>query len=261
MLNVTCDVSEQVAGLEKMLGDDLPYTIARFLTMEAQSGQEATRAAEPGIFKLRNDWTVRNTKITPARKETQFAEVYTDTENRKTGAPDYLPRQQDGGNKVPIAGHNFIAIPTTYLRKYASDSKPIPDNLRPKALLPPGIGAAQIGVNYGGAFRGGRANGEHRVLGKATIKKLGNGEFVAFFQFTKNGTLCLFVRHGGMNWHGKQDAEPWYIMVREAAIKARFPMEAIVQTAVEADQEKNFDRAAAEVLVNNALKAGFQVRF
>jgi hypothetical protein len=260
VLNISCDISGPLAGIDELLGNDLPFTIARFLTLQAQSGQAAARAGERTLFKLRNDWTTQNTKITPAKKDTLFSEVYTDTSNHKTGAPDYLPRQQSGGDKVPVAGHNFLAIPTRYLRKYASDSKPIPDNLRPKALLPPGA-TAQIGVHYAGAFRGGRGNGEHRVLGKATLKKLGNGEFVAFFQFTKSGTLCLFVRHGGIGYGGAHDAEPWYVMVREARIKAIFPMEELVEKAVEADMEKNFDRAAAEVLVNNALKNGFRVKF
>lgn len=257
-LSLHCDIREPLAGLEQMLGEDLPFTIARFLTLQAQSGQAAVRSAERTVFKLRNDWTTQNTKITPARKDTLFSEVYTDTSNRKSGAPDYLPIQDTGGEKVPVAGHTFLAIPTRYLRRYASGI--IPDNLRPKALLPPGI-TAQIGVGYGGAFRGGRSNGEHRVLGRQTLKKLGNGEFVAFFQVAKSGTLCLFVRHGGIGYKGAQDAEPWYLMVREAHIKARFPMEELVATAVDENMQTNFDRAAAEVLVNNALKHGFRVQF
>lgn len=247
-------------GIEQMLGDDLPFTIARFLTMEAQDGQAAAREGEQRTMKLRNDWTQRNTKITPATKQNLFSEVYTDTANYKTGAPDYLPRQQDGGERVPLAGHKFLAIPTRYLRKYAPDSKPIPDNLRPLALLPAG---AEAGQHYAGTFNAGsRSSGTHRVITRGTLKKLGNADFVAFIQTTRSGTLCIFVRHGGMGYQGgSQDAEPWYTLVREAHLKSRFPMEELVRQAVEAGLENNFNRAAAEILVNNALKNGLSVRF
>ncbi|HZL20545.1 MAG TPA: hypothetical protein VFG23_22630 [Polyangia bacterium] len=259
MLTLICDISVPLAGVDKLLADDLPFTIARFLTMQAQSGQQAARAGEKSVFKLRNDWTVRNTKITPAKKDTQFSEVYTDTSNHKTGAPDYLPRQDQGGEKVPVAGHRFLAIPTRYLFKYAPQNRPIPDNLRPKALLPTG---ADIGQQFAGSFSAGARGTVHRVIGKATLRKLGSSDFVAFVQHTKSGTLCIFVRHGGMGYKGgSQDAEPWYTLVREAHIKPRFPMEDLVQRALDTNLDKNFDRAAAEVLVGNALKSGFRVRF
>jgi len=256
VITLKCDLGDVPGGIEKMLGDDLPFTIARFLTMQAQSGQTAARAGEKGVFKLRNDWTVRMTKITPAKKETQFSEVYTDTSNWKTGAPDYLPRQDTGGEKVPLAGHTFLAIPTRYLRNVAPGV--LPDALRPKNLLPPGV---EIGVKYSGSFAA-RGDRPRRGDTKAMRKRLVNGEFVAFIQQTQAGTLCIFVRHGGIGYHGgSQDAEPWYVLVRHAHIKPRFPMEDLVAAAVAADQEKNFTRAAAEVLVNNALKSGMRVTF
>jgi hypothetical protein len=256
MLSLKADISGPLQGIEQLLVEDLPFTIARFLTMQAQSGQEAARAGERSVFKLRNDWTTQQTKITPAKKTTLFSEVFTDTSNRKTGAEDYLPRQDEGGEKVPIAGHNFLAIPTRYLRRIAPGI--IPDSLRPKALLPPGV---QMGATYTGSFvvKGVRPR---RALGRDARKKLGSNDFAAFIQTTKAGTLCIFVRHGGVgNIRGVADAEPWYTLVRSAHIRPRFPMEDLVQAAVDANLDKNFDRAAAEVLVNNALKSGLQVRF
>lgn len=255
-MNLSCDISEPLKGIEQLLGDDLPFTIARYLTMQAQSGQEAARAKERTVFRLRNDWTTQNTKITPAKKGSLFSEVYTDTSNRKTGAGDYLPRQDEGGDKVPLAGHRFLAIPTRYLRKVASGI--IPDALRPKNLLPPGI---NIGEEATGSFRAPKGTRPRRGLSRDTRKKLAESEFVAFVQYTKSGTLCIFVRHGGIGYRSAEAAEPWYTLVKEAHIKARFPMEQVVQTALEQNSEANFNRAAAEVLVNNALKSGLQVRF
>ena len=258
LLNLKTDLGDIPAGLEQMLADDLPFTIALFLTYQAQSGAAATKAAIPGIFTVRNTWTQQNIKITPAKKGTLFSEVYTDTENRQTGAPDYLPRQDEGGEKMPVAGHRFLAIPTKYLRKLAPGA--IPDQLRPKNLLPPG---ANLGEEFTGSFA--RAKGApkvRRAIGREARKKLGSGEFVAFVQQTKSGTLCIFVRHGGMGYHGgSADAEPWYTLIREAHIKPRFPMEQIVQAAVDQNMDANFDRAAAQVLVNNALKSGLRVKF
>lgn len=255
MLKLNCDLGEIDHGIERMLGDDLPFTIARFLTMEAQAGQEAAREGERNVFKIRNDWTVRNTKITPATKSTLYSEVYTDTSNRQTGADDYLPRQDDGGERIPLAGHRFLAIPTRFLRKIAP--KIIPPALRPKNLLPPG---ANLGQQFAGSFNSGHA--PQRGFGKTVQRKLGSGDFVAFVQQTRSGTLCIFVRHGGVGFRGgSQDAEPWYTLVREAHIQPRFPMEALVQRAVDANMQQSWDGAAAEVLISNALKSGLRVRF
>ena len=71
---------------------------------------------------------------------------------------------------------------------------------------------------------------------------------------TKSGTLCIFVRHGGSAYKGaNHDAEPFYTLVREAHIKARFPIEQVVTEAVEQANDANFDRAVLEVLTNRDL--------
>ncbi len=257
LLTTSVDMGGVPEALRQMVEDDLPFTIARFLTMQAQDGQEASRSAERRVFKLRNDWTTQNTKITPATKKAPTAEVYTDTTNRKTGAPDYLPRQDEGGEKVPIAGHHWLAIPTKYLRKVAPGV--IPPALRPRGLLPAN---ARIGdAEYRGTFgRVGKAVPSPRTRLQHDV--LSSGEYVSFVQRTKNRALCIFVRHGGISWHGgTKDAEPWYVLVAAAHIKGRFPMEQIVQQVVDQNAEKNFSRAAAEVLVNNALKSGLRVQF
>jgi hypothetical protein len=244
-------------ALRQMVEDDLPFTIARFLTMQAQTGQEAARAGERQVFKLRNDWTTQNTKIAAATKKNLMSEVFTDTENRKSGAPDYLPRQDDGGDKMPIAGGRYLAIPTRYLRKIAPGV--IPAALRPRNLLPPG---AKIGQDYSGRFgRVGKASTPYPRT-KLQHQTLAASYYIAFIQRTKEGTLCIFVRHGGIASKGaSHDAEPWYTLISHAHIKARFPMEKLVQEAIEKTEEQNFSRAAAEVLINNALKSGLSVKF
>jgi hypothetical protein len=258
LIKLKVDVDGPLRGLKTVREEALPFTIVRALTLTAQDAQEIVRQVERTTFTLRNDWTVRNTKITPATKEKMMAEVYTDTGN--SAAPDYLPRQQEGGDRVPLSGHKYLAIPTNYLFKYTSKNRPIPDNLRPKAILPAN---AQIGVTYAGSFSSGSRGEVKRVIGKATMKKLGVSDFAAFTQVTQSGTLCIFVRHGGMSFRGgSNDAEPWYVLVRDARIRARFPMEAIVTQVVGSNFDHNFTRAAAEVGVNDQLRGtGLTVKF
>jgi hypothetical protein len=184
-----------------------------------------------------------------------MAEVYTDTGN--SSAPDYLPRQQDGGERVPLGGHRYLAIPTDYLFKYTSRKRVIPDNLRPKALLP---ADAEIGATYAGSFSSG-AGTARRVIGKKTLKKLGASDFMAFTQTTHSGSLCIFVRHGG-GTGGPQDAEPWYLLVHDAHIRPIFPMTEVVTHIAIANFDANFTRAATEVAVNDALRGtGLSVKF
>jgi len=258
LVKVSVDVDGPLRGIRALRDQSLPFVIARSLTMTAQDAQTVVRQFEKGgVFNIRNDWTVRNTKITPATKEKMMAEVYTDTGN--ASHPDYLPRQQDGGEKVPVGGHRWLAIPTDYLFKYTSRKRVIPDNLRPRALLPAN---AQFGESYEGSFSSG-AGAVKRVIGKKTLKKLGTAEFVAFVQKAKSGIQCIFVRHGGMSWHGgSRDAEPWYLLISHGHVKGVFPMTELVEKTVGAKFDANFTRAATEVAVNDALRGtGLSVKF
>jgi hypothetical protein len=43
-----------------------------------------------------------------------------------------------------------------------------------------------------------------------------------FRKAPKSGTICIFVRHGGMGFRGgSNDAEPWDLLVRDARISSR----------------------------------------
>ena len=257
LLEIKVDVDGPMRGLAELAADQLPFVLARTLTQTAKDAQSAVRLLERGVFQLRNDWTVRNTKITPATKEKLAAEVYTDTENRQTGAPDYLNPQSEGALKVPHEGHHYLAVPTRYLYRYTPRNRPLPDNLRPAALLPAG---AKEATEYAGTFNGGRNNGEKRAISGRTLKKLRSGDFVAFLQRAKSGTLCIFVRHGGVAGQAGHDAEPWYTLVTSARIVARFPMGDIVEQVVKMNFPENFGRAIAETRINEALRpAGLSI--
>lgn len=247
-INLTCDVREPLEGIEKLLAEDLPFTLARFLTMQAQTGQEAARQLEgSGIFRLRNDWTVRNTKITPATKKSMVAEVYTDTSNRATGAGDYLLKQGEGGERVPVQGRQHIAIPTEYLRKLAGgENRPIPDWLRPRALLEYAEGNGKWTVVRG------KMKGQQRASPKAVR---GMYFFLVTYRSGAKGILARYVTDP------REQVYPMYVFATSAHISKRFPMAEVVEKAVDGATEENFNRAAAEVLTNNLLKSGFGVRF
>jgi len=237
---IKCDVSGAVEGMEKLLGDDLPFAVALFLTKQAQTGQKAARGLEQsGIFRLRNDWTVRNTKIEAATKKNLQSIVYTDTSNWTTGAPDYLPRQGEGGERVPVDGRQHLAIPTDYLRRLAGGpDKPIPDWLRPKALL-------EYARNNGKwtAVRG-KLRGQLRGAPQAV-----RGMY--FFRVTfKSGAEGILARYVS---DPREQVYPMYIFVTRAHLRKRFPMEQSVEQQLAQSMDQDFERAALEVFTNRDL--------
>lgn len=232
------DVDGPLRGMESLRKDQIPFTIARALTMTAQAGQAAARGLEQRVFKLRNDWTVRNTKIAAATKQTLTAQVFTDTENRSTGAKDYLKDQQSGGERVPIGGRQHRAVPTKYLRRMAPGI--IPDELRPRALLQ----YAQLGgkrVTRRGGLRG--QSGAIRGM-------------IFFLATTHSGTLCIMGRY-----LTDREAYPMYLLIPDAHLRPIFPMEPTVVSVAQAAFPENFKRAAAEVMANDLMRgSGLQVR-
>lgn len=225
------------------LGKSLPFAIARTLTAVAQDGQEAGREQVGKVFKERNDWTRRNIRITPATKNSQVAEVYTDTSNKSTGAPDYLPPQEDGGEKVPVNGRQHLAIPTKYLRRIVGDDKPIPDYLRPNAML---------------AYAANKGSWENRrgkmVRGTAATR----GVYFFKVQF-KSGAFGIMMR----NAHDARDAAlPMYVFVRSAHIRERLHLEETVKLAIDEKLARRWEESFAKTVVENGLRGeAIQVRF
>ena len=207
--SVNIDISGFVAQRRALEQRVLPLVTAQALTAVAQDAQAEVRRREPAAFKLKNTWTQDRTLVKPADRNVYPLQsaVYTDTANRTTGAPDYLVRQENGGEKVPFGGHQHIAIPTKYLRNLAP--RIIPAALRPKALLPSN---ATIGQTYKGAF--GDAGKRYERISRTALRKLKSSEFVAFLQHDRKGTLCIFFRPGS-----SRDAVPLYVLVTQANVR------------------------------------------
>lgn len=239
-LSIKVDIDGPRQAIENLRAEQLPFTIARALTMTAQGGQTVAREEEAIVFKLRNDWTMRNTKIKAATKQELIAQVYTDTANRSTGAPDYLPGQQSGREKVPVNGRQHIAIPTKYLTKMVGYGI-IPQELRPKALL-------QYAQNGGKRLtRGGKLRGQSAAIRGMIFfgpVRLSSGAYAIMGRYVTD-----------------REAYPMYLLVDEVRVRAIFPMEETVTKRAQDTFPENFKKAAAETMANDMLRgSGIQVK-
>ncbi len=190
--------------------------VAKTLTDTARDAQADVKRNVSRAFKLRNTWTTQGIRIKPASKNGKDgrieADVHTDTANRKTGAPDYLGRQEDGGTKVPYGNHEYLAVPTKYLRQMAPGI--IPAELRPRALL----GAV------GGRFSATNRRGQVAIRNQ----KIVNG-FVFFIQKLRGGDLAIMGRP-----FQERYAYPYYLLIRSANVRrSQLDMENTVERTVQ----------------------------
>jgi len=223
-LRATVDVSEAVAGLDDLQKRQIPFALAKTLTGCAKVGQAKVQEGLAGKFTLRNDFTLRSIRIKPAEKKAAVieADVHTSAISMGGGsggwlkhelAPDYLLPQEEGGEKVPHAGHEYLAVPTRYLRALAPGI--IPTELRPGNLL-------------------GAVAGRYTVIERRTKQiqlnrqKIVKG-LVFFIQEIGDGHKAIMGRSVT-----SRIACPFYLLIPEARIKPRLEMERDVDEAVQA---------------------------
>jgi hypothetical protein len=254
LLNIKVDVDGPLAACKELRENQIPFTIARALTMTADDARWALRSLEAKVFSLRNDWTEARTLVKMATKSDFTAQVYTDTANRKTQAPDYLPMQEEGGTKVPygvvkVNGVSYIAVPSQFLRK-AVGAGPIPTWVRPQNLL--------NGIKSSGRRRKGG------MEGPTTQGYLVNG--YAFFAAPIKGSkaeIAVYARRQGA-WDNRKDSrglEPWWYLVNSVSEKPIFPAMLEVEKVVQDSFPGNFSKAATEVMGNDLLRgSGVSVR-
>jgi hypothetical protein len=198
---VTVDATKYVAGVRDLEAKQLPFIMAKTLTDTAKDGQSEVKRNVRAAFKLRNTWTEQGIRIKPADKKGNSgrieADVHTDTANRTTGAPDYLGRQEEGGEKVPYGGRQFIAVPTKYLRRMAPGV--IPAELRPRNLL----GAT------GGRFIARGKKGQIALRNQKRVR-----DFVFFLQKLQKGEMAIMGRY-----FLEREAYPFYILIPHARVR------------------------------------------
>jgi hypothetical protein len=118
-IRVHHDVDRLIRNLDEAAEKQVPFALARSLTVTARDAQVDVKADLPTKFTLRNTWTARGIRITPARKGTPEAVV--------GSLEPYMARQETGGNRRPRS-HSKIAVPAT------KQSRVIPKSKRPAAL-------------------------------------------------------------------------------------------------------------------------------
>jgi len=245
LLNIKVDVDGPLAACKELRENQIPFTIARALTMTAIEARDAVRVEEKRVFHTRNDWTTSRTLVKMATKQDLTAQVYTDTANRKTGAPDYLPRQEEGGIKRPsgygvqFQGGSYLAVPTKVLLRMIGGGI-MPAKYRPTNMLL----SATLGPPTKGQMRRRRAQ-----------LREGMYYFIVTFKSGKLGVM-------GRNANDARDAAvPLYILTPDAHVTARFPMDQTVKDVVEQSFSGNFSKAAIEVMGNDLLRgSGVSVR-
>lgn len=245
LLDIKVNVDGPLAACKELRENQIPFTIARALTMTAVQAQGSVRDEERNVFRLRNDWTRSRTLVRMAQKTNLVAQVYTDTANRKTGAPDYLLKQEDGGTRRPsgygvkFQGQDYLAIPTKVLRRMIGDGI-MPAKYRPANMLAV-------------AFVGPLTKGEMRR--RRSQVRDGMYYFVVTY---KSGKLGIMGRSAT---DARNAAVPLYVLATEAHINKRFPMEKTVSDVVQNSFAGNFSKAATEVIANDLLRgSGVSVR-
>ena len=221
-IRVSIDVTGAVEGIHELEKQHLPFALASTLTALAKGAQGAVQGTLANKFILRNEFTKQGIRFKPAEKKSARieADVHTDTANRKTSAPDYLEKQEDGSNRVPFGGHMHIAVPTKYLRQMVNDG-PIPAELRPKALL------TAVAGRYTGRTRGGQIALRNQVRVRG---------MVFFLQTSKSGTPMIMGRY----WT-EHEAFPIYILTRNVRTRPKLDMAKTVESYVNANFERAWD--------------------
>lgn len=119
-------VISDIERLTRMLDDagerQVPFAIARALTMTARDAQTDVRAELPKRFTLRNNWVSSGIRIEPAKKGIPIAVV--------GSLEPFMERQELGGTKR-ARSHSRVAVPVKAKRNKRDR---IPKGQRPAAL-------------------------------------------------------------------------------------------------------------------------------
>jgi len=230
ILSVKVDASQLVSEVHDIQKKQLPFALASALTATTKDAQKGVQRGLNAKFTLRNRFTEQGIRIKPADKNKTpiAADVHTDTANRKTGAPDYLVDQEDGGEKIPYGGRHHIAVPTKYLRQMCPGV--IPAELRPKNLL----AASKIG----GRFTTRNRKGQIAIKDQKIVRG-----FVFFIQTLKDGNPAIMGRY-----MTEQNAFPFYLLISEAHIKPRLKMEDTVTRIAQERFPRQWDVAWQRIL-------------
>ena len=235
-IRTSVDITKAVAGLHSLQKDQIPFALARTLTFTAKDAQAAVKASLPSKFTLRNRFMENGIRIKPAEKNDGRieADVHTFTSNSRTGAPGFMDKQENGGERVPVQGRHHLAVPTRYLRQMAPDV--IPTELRPSTLL--GI----IGDRYSTRNKKGQVS----LVSTRRVRGL-----VFFLQELKGGNSAIMGRY-----FTDRAAYPFYLLIPDAQNRPRLGMADTVNRTAQANLLKNWEESWRGIFAK-----GLRVRF
>jgi hypothetical protein len=122
-MNIQSDIKQAVAKLQSITdAKQLPFAIARALTVTARDVQDEVRNNLAQRFTLRNNWVRQGIQIQRATKQNLEAMVFS--------RDAFMGLQEVGGAKSPLG--NYLAVPTSLVRRTPKDMIRKAD--RPKSL-------------------------------------------------------------------------------------------------------------------------------
>ncbi len=187
---IETSISSAVGFLDDLSKNQLPFALAKGLTMTAQDAQQHQIGGLPGKFILRKNWYGPNVaigfRVQSATKTNLQSAIY-------CNAP-FILRQEKGGTKFPL--HEYLAIPTAAVQP--DRNKLIPTSLKPSYLLG--------GYRYRGRNK---KRGEYAYAEKTETR--------AFILPLSSGNFGIFQRFGS----DKRDVRLMYTLVKHADIRAR----------------------------------------
>jgi hypothetical protein len=122
-MNIQSNIKQAVAKLQSITdAKQLPFAIARALTVTARDVQDEVRNNLTQRFTLRNNWVRQGIQIQRATKQNLEAMVFS--------RDAFMGLQEVGGAKSPLG--NYLAVPTSLVRRTPKDMIRKAD--RPKSL-------------------------------------------------------------------------------------------------------------------------------
>jgi hypothetical protein len=107
-IRVHTDVERFTKGMDELAKRQIPFALARALTMTAKDAQADVRADLPNRFTIRRPFVPNSVRITPATKSRPEAVVGVGQ------LASFMARQEQGGTKT-AAGHR-VAVPVKVKR-------------------------------------------------------------------------------------------------------------------------------------------------
>jgi hypothetical protein len=122
-MNIQSNIKQAVAKLQRITdAKQLPFAIARALTVTARDVQDEVRNNLAQRFTLRNNWVRQGIQIQRATKQNLESIVFS--------RDAFMGLQELGGAKSPLG--NYLAVPTSLVRRTPKDM--IRKSDRPKSL-------------------------------------------------------------------------------------------------------------------------------